>query len=122
VNDEYRNTSLIRTLRERRSLGQPFSAREAIAADLGLVRSLETPRDPADWPEVGPLPVPAFDTAAYPPDLSLRGLANREARAGQGTRSVRPKRQSRHRAEGGEAISMIREMFSHMFPNLHIES
>jgi phospholipase C len=34
VNDEYRHTSVIRTLRERWSLGAPFTARDAIAPDV----------------------------------------------------------------------------------------
>ncbi len=56
VNDQYRKTSVIHTLRERWSLGQPFSAREAIAADIRPVLSLETPREPDDWPARAPAP------------------------------------------------------------------
>jgi phospholipase C len=75
VNDVHRNTSVIHTLRERWSLGAPFTAREAKAPNLSPVLSLQTPRDPQDWPDVLAQPVPAFDTAVVPPDLPLRGLA-----------------------------------------------
>jgi phospholipase C len=59
-NDEYRHTSLIATLREVWSLGQPFSARDAAARTFHHVLSLDAPRDPSTWPDVTPLPVPAF--------------------------------------------------------------
>jgi phospholipase C len=44
INGEYRNTSVIATLRERWSLGAPFTARDAIAPSLAPVLSLDTPR------------------------------------------------------------------------------
>jgi hypothetical protein len=44
VNDQYRNTSVIHTLREHWPLGQPFSAREATAANLDPVLSLPSKR------------------------------------------------------------------------------
>jgi phospholipase C len=75
VNDEYRNTSVIRTLRERWSLGAPFSAREATARDIAPILSLDHPRHPDHWPDVDPEPVPAFDTALIPPDAPLSPLA-----------------------------------------------
>ena len=58
INDEYRHTSVIRTLRERWSLGAPLTARDAAAPDIAPVLSLDTPRAPEDWPEVTPRPVP----------------------------------------------------------------
>ena len=39
VTDEYRHTSLIRTMRERWSLGGPLTARDAIARDIGPLLS-----------------------------------------------------------------------------------
>jgi phospholipase C len=74
VTDEYRHTSLIRTLRERWALGPPLTARDAIAPDLRPVLSLDQPRDPDDWPEVFPQPVPKFDVALLPPDKPLSVL------------------------------------------------
>lgn len=126
MNDQYRNTSVIHTLREHWPLGQPFSAREATAANLDPVLSLETPRDPDDWPDVHPRPVPAFDTAVYPPELPLRGLAKALFFAllalgkelGQTVSDVSPDAQ----VKGAEGLAIMREMFAHMFPNLNIET
>ena len=58
VKDEFRNTSLIRTLRERWSLGGPLSARDAIAADIAPILTREIPRPQEDWPDVVARPVP----------------------------------------------------------------
>ena len=74
VTQEYRHTSLIRTLRERWSLGAPLTARDAIAADIAPVLSLDTPRPPERWPDVTPQPVPAFNAALLPPNLPLSVL------------------------------------------------
>jgi len=67
INDQYRHTSLIATLRERWSLGAPFTARDAIAPSLAPVLSLDTPRPPEDWPEVTAQPVPPYDQSLLPP-------------------------------------------------------
>jgi phospholipase C len=77
VNQEYRHTSLIRTMRERWSLGPPLTARDAMAADIGPVLSLGQPRPPEDWPDVMPRLVPAFNAALLPPNqpLSVLGKA-----------------------------------------------
>jgi phospholipase C len=74
VNDEYRHTSLIRTLRERWSLGPPLTARDAMAPDIAPILSLDTPRAPEQWPDVAPQPVPPFNTALLPPNLPLSVL------------------------------------------------
>ena len=74
INDEYRHTSVIRTLRERWQLGAPLTARDSSARDLAPVLSLDSPRDPADWPDVTPRPVPAFTPARMSPEARLKGL------------------------------------------------
>ena len=74
VNDEHRHTSVIRTLRERWSLGAPFTARDAIAPDLAPLLALDTPRAPEDWPDVTAQPVPAFDQAVVPLDKPLTAM------------------------------------------------
>jgi phospholipase C len=76
VNDEYRNTSLIRTLRERWPLGPPLTGRDAVAADLAPVLSLATPRDPADWPTVIPRPVPPYQGIIPAPEAAAGGLCH----------------------------------------------
>ena len=58
--EEYRHTSLLATLRSVWDLGEPFTARDAAARTFEGVCSLEVPRPPEAWPEVHPLPVPAF--------------------------------------------------------------
>jgi phospholipase C len=58
VNEEFRSTSLIRTLRERWSLGGPLTARDAIAADIAPILKRETPRPQEDWPDVVARPAP----------------------------------------------------------------
>jgi phospholipase C len=74
VTGQYRATSVISTLRKRWQLGAPLTARDAIAADLAPVLALETPRDPADWPDVVARPVPAFTAQVPAPEGALIGL------------------------------------------------
>ncbi len=58
INDEYRHTSMIATLRKVWDLGDSFTARDAAARTFDHLLSRETPGDPASWPEVKPRPVP----------------------------------------------------------------
>ena len=60
INDEYRHTSLLATLRKCWDLGDPFSDRDAAARTFDHLLSRETPRDPASWPDVHPRPVPEW--------------------------------------------------------------
>ena len=122
VNDEFRNTSVLRTIRERWSLGVPFSAREAIAASLGPVVSLDTPRAPEEWPDVVAQPVAAFDTEVVPPDAPLSGLGRAlffgllalGKEIGQPVPDIAPDKAP----TGSEAVATMRDLFGHMFPNL----
>jgi hypothetical protein len=41
-------------------LGEPFTGRDAAAAPFDHLLSRETPRDPASWPDVQPLPVAQY--------------------------------------------------------------
>jgi phospholipase C len=75
VTDQYRNTSVIATLRQRWKLGPPLTQRDAAAADLSPVFSLDTPRDPAEWPTVSPQPVPPYAGQIPAPDAALHGLS-----------------------------------------------
>jgi phospholipase C len=74
VNDVYRATSVIRTMREHWDLGKPLTARDADAADLAPILSRDQPREPEDWPDVVAAPVPAFNQALVPPDAPLSVL------------------------------------------------
>lgn len=58
--EEMRHTSLLATLRKVWGLGPPFSGREAAASTFEHLLSRSSPRDPESWPDVRPLPAPAF--------------------------------------------------------------
>jgi len=60
INEEHRHTSMIATLRKAWDLGDAFTGRDAAAAPLDHLLSRESPRDPATWPDVEPLPVSGF--------------------------------------------------------------
>jgi phospholipase C len=60
INEEYRHTSMIATLRKVWGLGDAFTDRDAAAAPFDHLLSRESPRDPASWPDVKALPVPDF--------------------------------------------------------------
>jgi phospholipase C len=74
VNEEFRHTSVIRTLRERWSLGKPFTGRDAVARDLTSVFTLDAPRNPAAWPELSARPAPIDRSAIIPASVPLKGL------------------------------------------------
>jgi phospholipase C len=76
VSDHYRSTSVIATLRRRWQLGPPLTGRDAVAADLSPVFSLDTARDPDGWPAVTPRPVPPYTGQIPAPDAALRGLGH----------------------------------------------
>jgi phospholipase C len=123
VNDVHRNTSLIHTLRERWSLGGPLSAREAVAPDLRTVLSLDKPRDPEDWPDVHPRPAPRLIEPLVPPDQPLGGLPRAfffgflglGKELGQSVPEISPDDDS---ITGAEGVSILYDLFDHMFPNL----
>ena len=60
INEEYRHTSLLATLRKSWELGDPLSDRDAAARTFDHLLARETPRDPASWPDVHPRPVPEW--------------------------------------------------------------
>jgi phospholipase C len=82
VTAQCQHTSVIRTLRERWSLGPPLTARDAAAPDIAPVLSLDTPRKPEDWPEVTPRPVLPFNPKALAPHVPLTSLPRVAAFAG----------------------------------------
>jgi phospholipase C len=122
VTDEYRHTSVIRTLRERWSLGAPLTARDAIARDIAPVLSLDVPRPPDEWPDVIPLPVPEFDVALLPEDSPLAPLPKAifEACLGLGKSLGQPVPSAAldPNIKGSEAVATVREMFMRVFPGL----
>ena len=57
INDEYRHTSLLATLRKVWDLGDAFTDRDAAARTFDHLLSRDTPRDPATWPDFNPRPL-----------------------------------------------------------------
>jgi phospholipase C len=90
VCEEYRSTSVIRTLRERWTLGDPLTQRDATAADIGPILSRESARSPEEWPALAVPRIPLLTkiTAAieHPLDRLERELLGdalaHEARVG----------------------------------------
>ena len=74
VSSPYRNTSMIRTLRERFNLGAALTGRDATAADVAPVLTRNTPRAQEDWPDVTAQPVPQLDGTLFPLDKPLPPL------------------------------------------------
>jgi phospholipase C len=77
INEEYRHTSLLATLRKVWDLGDPFTDRDAAARSFEHVLSREIPRDPASWPEMHPTPLPDWQLTkiAYGEAISTLGKA-----------------------------------------------
>jgi phospholipase C len=125
VTGEYRHTSLIATLRERWSLGAPFTGRDAAAPGIAPVLSLDEPRAPEEWPEVTAQPVPEFDAALVPLDAPLRPLPKAvlfaalafAEQSGQAVPDIKPDDD----IKGGEAIAILSEILAHMFPGLRVQ-
>ena len=126
VNDEYRHTSLIRTMRARWDLGGPLTARDASAPDIAPILSLNVPRSPDQWPEVFPQPVPQFDVALLPPDLPLSVLGRAILRAGLEYEKMLgahvPVISADTDITGAQAISMLREIAFDLFPGLRTKT
>jgi len=122
VNEEYRNTSIIRTMRERWALGAAFSARDAVARDIAPVLTMDEPRSPEDWPDAIPQLVASFDVARLGGDIPLRPMA-RAALSGLfalGKELGHAVPDTFHKGiRSGEAISMLHDTFGHVFPGLH---
>jgi phospholipase C len=120
--EEYQHTSLIRTLRDRWQLGPPLTARDAAARGLAPVLTLDTPRDPASWPDVVPRPVPRFDPASLSLGARLRGLPRVALFGAQElARAVGIKTPGLRQDENisrAEAIEAATDLVGHVFPHL----
>jgi phospholipase C len=122
VNDEYRHTSVIRTIRERWQLGAPLTDRDAAARDLSPVLSLDSPRAPEDWPEVTPRPVPAFSPARVSLEARLKGLSKAAcfpALALAKSLGLPAPDLDQDEAIGrADAVAVLNDVFRHMFTGL----
>jgi phospholipase C len=122
VSDEYRHTSLIRTMRERWSLGGPLTARDAVARDIGPVLSLSVPRPQEQWPDVVARPVPKFDVALLPPDRPLsvlgRGILHAVLEFEKSLGARVPAISPDTNVTGAEAVAIMRDSAFDLFPGL----
>jgi phospholipase C len=123
INGEYRHTSVIRTLRERWQLGAPLTARDGGAADLGPILSLDSPRDPADWPEVTPRPVAPFSMARVSLEARLKGLCKAACfpalALAKDMRLPAPNLDQDEDYARADALALLNDVFGHVFPGLH---
>jgi phospholipase C len=123
VTAEYRNTSVLRTMRERWGLGEPLTARDAAARDVAPVLTLSTPRPPEEWPDVVPLPVPPFDPQAMPRDVPLRALSKAALFAvmevGKGLGLHVPELRHDQDVLMADGMAVVSECFGDLFPHLH---
>ena len=123
VTAEYRNTSLIRTLRERWSLGPPLTDRDAVAADIAPVLTLDTPRDPDTWPAVTARPVPPFAGKVPAPGAALRGLTRAACSAcfalAEDRFRVTAEVSQDLNLTRADAIEFLADIGANAFPHLH---
>ena len=112
-------------LGERWQLGAPLTARDAAAPNLAPVLSLDTPRDPGDWPDVTPRPVPAFSPARVPLEARLKGLCKAACFPvlvlAKDMGLPAPDINQDEAIGRADAIALIDEVFGHMFPGLHAD-
>jgi len=123
VTGEHRNTSVIATLRQRWSLGAPLTARDAVAASLSPVLTLDSPRDPQSWPAVTPRSVPPYTGQIPAPDAALKGMARAAFHAFVALAQDRFKAGKLVSADENvcraEAVELIADVGADAFPHLH---
>jgi phospholipase C len=122
ITDEHRATSLMATMRERFSLGAPFTAREASAPSFSKIFTLDSPRVQEDWPEIIPRPVPEMPESVVPLDAPL-GLLGRSllfaALAMAHDRGLPvPDIKQDDPVTGSQAVAIAHEIMGDLFPNM----
>ncbi len=126
VNDEYRHTSLIRTMRERWSLGASFTARDAGARDISPILSLNQPRSPDQWTDAVARPVPKFDVALLPPDRPLsvlgKGMLHAVLEFEKHLGARVPTIPADAKLTGAQATDMMRNGAFELFPGLRTKT
>ena len=125
IDGEYRNTSVLQTIRRRWELGPRLTARDAAAPDIVPVLSLDRPRPPEEWPDVVPQPVPAFQPQLLPRDAKLAALPRAALFAvlelGKASGRRVPELASDEDVLRVDGLAIITEIFGDMFPHLHGE-
>jgi phospholipase C len=122
INATYRNTSMIRSMRERWNLGKPLTARDADAADISPVLTLDQPRAPEDWPDVAPLPMPDFNETLIPLNQPLTPLAQALVRGclalAQQLGQTVPTINDPAALNGAEGLAIMHETARQLWPRL----
>jgi phospholipase C len=122
VHEEYRHTSVIRTLSERWQLGAPLTGRDGAARDIAPVLSLDRPRDPDSWPEVTSRPVPPFDPARLSLEARLKGVSKAACfpvlALAKRLGLPAPDLDQDEAICRADAMALISDVFGHMFPGL----
>jgi phospholipase C len=123
VSGQHRATSVIRTLRDHWQLGPPLTHRDAVAPDLAPVLSLASPRDPDQWPEVTPRPVPPYTGTVPAPGAALVGTAKAALLAAIALARSRGKTTPEVTKEvdiaRGDGIALALDLLGDAFPRLH---
>ena len=124
INDEYRHTSLLATLRKVWDLGDPFTDRDAAARTFDHLLSREAPRDPASWPDVHSRPVPEWQLTKVELGQALSPLGKA---IGPGIWST-PSRaglpipadiaNAKEPPTGQQLVEVVFEIAAHYFPRL----
>jgi phospholipase C len=109
-------------MREHWSLGGSFTARDAIARDIGPVLSLNQPRPPDQWPDVVARPVAKFDVALLPPKQPLsvlgKGLLHAVLEFEKSLGARVPTISPGAVITGAQAIAIMRDTSFKLFPGL----
>jgi len=123
VSAEYRNTSVLQTVRRRWNLGPPLTARDASARDLTPVLTLDRPRPPEEWPNAIPRPVPPFHPEQLPRDADLTALPHAALlgllELGKTCGLHVPDIAREENVVYGEGLKIVTEVFGDLFPHLH---
>jgi phospholipase C len=122
VNGIHHHASVIRTLRERWSLGEPLTQRDADAPDLVPILTLDEPRAPEDWPDVAAQAVPEFNESLVPLDAPLSPLAAAALHGYLALMSALgvtvPEVKEESQLHGREALAIVHETAGDLFPRL----